>query len=170
MLLFRKIERKCWLPPPSVDWLAPDDFVADPLGDLATSEGTLSVWCLDQDCAEPRIAAAISAKRSKFVGLDYFVLDEVKLRAAGFELQKTRGDSADRDLNKRCHHDIVKLSERSLPVLAALFRSSAVPRTYTCPSIMEFLADGIRLKRLQRTSVQKSWIENMVQEGLLPNE
>ena len=168
MQLLRKIERKKWIGLEH-EWVPAGEFCADPLGDLGTAGGTLSVWRVDADagCDEARIAAAIGALRN-FGNVDYWLIDEQALLDGGFAVEACEAPSADPDLSKKSHRDIIKLTERSLLNLASLFREKGKPGTCTSAEIMQRLSAGIGMGTIARERVKDSWKKRMEQVGLLP--
>jgi hypothetical protein len=144
------------------------EFRADPLGDLAALKGELSVWRLDEGRTELQVAAATAALLNPG-SLDYLLIDEQALQSSGFILQHCAGQSADPGMNKKCHHDIVHLTERSLLNLAALFRAKGQMKTCAQPTIMQVLADGISQGTVDRRQIKERWIKYMVEADLLDN-
>lgn len=169
MQLLRKIERKKWL----LDrrqhkWVPEDEFFADPLGDLGTSNGVLSVWRVDHASDEVRVAAAVAAIRDKVLSVDYWLIDEATLVDNNFLLKQCDGQSADPALNKKGHYDIINLTERSLLRLAALFRDKGMSKTCAPTTIIQRLAPGIEDGTISRAQVRLPWLRLMADEGLLP--
>lgn len=149
-----------------VPWVPEGEFKADPLGDLPTTKGALSMWRLDEGRSEYHIAAAVAALQRPG-NLDYFLIDEDALYSRGFMLEQCPGNSADPNLSKKCHLDIVRLTEKRLLELAALFREEGETRICTQPLIIQTLADGLEQGRIDRAQIKEWWITEMRTAGLL---
>lgn len=166
MRLLRKIERKKWLDRKH-HWVPAGEFCADPLGDLRTAQGALSVWCVESDDDAYQVAAAIAAILN-FGNVDYLLIDETTLAEQGFKLKSCPGQSAAPSLNMTRHRDITCLTERSLLKLACLFREKGESRTCASTTIMQTLSAGIASKSIDLSQVKPPWLKRMTEEGLLP--
>jgi hypothetical protein len=96
------------------DWLAVGELLGDPLGDLATHEGRLSVFLIESDKSNvDRVAAAMALTRDKLAHYDYILVDIDALVDAGFVLDYKPGTTPDSEVNE-WHIDISQLSDRKV--------------------------------------------------------
>ncbi len=106
---------------PDFPWLKEGDLVADVFKDLKTNHGTLSVYAVDSDQTHlNRIIAALACTRDSLQDYDY-VLVPAGVIEENFELQETKGDTADGEVNE-WHFDIAHLTPSKLTSLAYIFR------------------------------------------------
>lgn len=99
-------------------WLLDGHILADPLADLTTTHGALSIFEIDDSKANlGRVVAALAVKRQRFDHFDYAIVEKEKLTEAGFRLSQTAGDTPDNMVND-LHFDVVELSVQRVAELA----------------------------------------------------
>jgi hypothetical protein len=114
-LLLRVTTQKRWTET-QFDWLPEGDVPADPVCDFRTDKNKASVWKIEKVqkderlLLERRIAIALAARRDKVDKLDYMLLDGAAVGAAGIEVCKDEGKSADPQLNASLHCNLEKIS------------------------------------------------------------
>lgn len=110
--ILRKVERTWWYRDrrDQFQWLMEGELHADILcAEMATVNGTLSVYCLDAEKTHlERIVAAIACTRNYLQNLDYVLIPEVDLREV-FRFEVTPGETPDSLVNE-LHRDIVHLT------------------------------------------------------------
>lgn len=107
-----------------LDWLSQGDIPADPLTDLRTINNSLSVWVIDVNnplLSRKRIAVAFAATRHRLDKLDYLVFNSELVDSLGIQILREKGKSADIELNKKYHCNLLKISARTLFELAKNF-------------------------------------------------
>jgi len=148
-LLLRKIKRERWRPLEDETWLPPGEILADPMADLGTSRGSLSVWFVDESRSNlDRILSALAGNCDYVSTIDYLLFDSQVLVESSLKLLQSEGNTPDTEANKVWHRDIVELSAGAL---AALGR-----RVFRCEK-------GRRLDRqildLLLQAVRSRWID-----------
>jgi hypothetical protein len=113
-LVYRVIRQGRWYELPN------GHLPADVLGDLATEKNVLSIWLPEDDETLRRIIAAYAAQRDNLQHLDFAPIDLQTLLDKGFIIKQTDGDTADNEVNRLYHRDIVDLSGKRLLQLADL--------------------------------------------------
>ena len=102
-------------------WLPDGDFVADPLADLATERGVLSVWLVEDDRSNlDRVLVALAATRDHLSNVDYLILDEHLVAETGVVVRQTTGATPDHAANVRWHRDLIEVSGHRLAGLAGV--------------------------------------------------
>ena len=135
-------------------WLGEGEMVADPLGDLCTKNGELSVWHVEDDRSNlERVLLAFAATRDYLANVDYVLFDQDVLRQLGVEAMHSRGGTPDELVNSEWHRDIVELSCRRVVTLAeSLIRSGQrdrMPRKRVRALLTEAIEQGrLELGRL----------------------
>lgn len=115
-LLLRTVRQNRWFKTPDVDALLnADDAPADPLGDVRTTNGTLSVWRLNDDRSNlVRIVRAVAVGQHEIRSQGYVVFDDALVNQAGIQIDNAaRGNSSD-DRANDWHCDLVKITANSL--------------------------------------------------------
>ena len=105
-------------------------MVADPLGDLATENGTLSVWEVGDDRSNlDRLLAALAANRDYLANVDYVVFDQRHLRRVGIEIRQSVGDTPDEGVNALWHRDLCHVSgHRLVQLTQAILKTGQTER------------------------------------------
>ena len=120
--IFRGIGNKTWWYKDRSDfpWLGEGDLVADVFKGLSATHGSLSVYAVNDVININRIIAALACTRNNIQNFDY-VLVPASVIEENFELQETKGDTADDKVNE-WHLDIAHLTPLKLTSLAYIFR------------------------------------------------
>lgn len=118
-MLLRKIRQGRWLPSDEGTWIPNGEIQADPLGDLSTTNGKLSVWVVSDDRANlDRVVAALAANCDKVSNIDYLIFNEETVVDPRFKVELTKGNSHDKGANTKWHRDLVELTAGKLVELA----------------------------------------------------
>ena len=122
--IFRGIDNKArWYKGlrPDFPWLEQGELLADVFKDLRTTHGTLSVYAVDSNQTYlNRIIAALACTRNNIQNYDY-VLVPASIIKEKFELQETKGNTADDKVNE-WHWNIIHLTSSKLNELAYIVR------------------------------------------------
>ena len=122
--VLRKIHKPWWYKDQSdnYEWLTDGELVSDIFRtEMATEDGKLSIYALDEDRQNlSRIAAALACTRDFLQNLDFVVLPKDLILNA-LVLQDSPGDTPDETVNK-WHVDIVHLTPSKLTDLTYLIR------------------------------------------------
>lgn len=117
----------------SRDSLAQAQVVSDRvLRDLSPTNDRISVWEIDDDRSNlPRVIAALAANREELKRLDYVLADAASLPALGFDVEPSHGDTADDEVNRCWHRDIVVGDRTGLERVARCLLESDSPRHFS---------------------------------------
>ena len=122
--IFRGIGKKSWWYKdlhPDFPWLEQGELFADVFKAIRTKDGSLSVYAVDSDQTYlNRIIAALACTRDSLQDFEY-VLVPASVIEEKFELQETKGNTADDKVNE-WHWNIVHLTPSKLTGLAYIFR------------------------------------------------
>ena len=160
----RKIKKQRWFPnEPS--WLKNNDFVADPLADLNTSQGSLSVWKIEDDQSNlAMIIAALASTLEHPSHLDYALLDIQEILNASFKLEPRRGDTKYPEAD-RYHLDIIELSASKLVALCHLMLQKAAKDRFSKPKVKQLLIDAVKQGKIQPLQLSKDLQDWIKEEG-----
>jgi hypothetical protein len=139
-------------------WLRAGEFPADPLGDLTTSNNTISVYSLEQadDKRLLRVAAALSMVRGKYDRFDYVLFPESVVLDIGLKLINIPGRTPDTEVNE-IHRDVSEISAQRLIALAeSIFRNNVKFGNVSERELINSILQGLRESRLESRSV-RSW-------------
>jgi hypothetical protein len=124
-LFLRRSDNKKWLPLENGLWLQEGDICADPVGELATKNNTLSLYEVEDDRANlTRIIAAMAATRNDFQHFQYSLVDRNLIEELNIKLVKIPGDTPD-DIVNNYHYDLIEISGSKLISLAKKMLSNA---------------------------------------------
>lgn len=158
-LVLRKISKSRWF----VDkpWLQLHDLNADAAKDLATSDGTLSIFLIDGDKSQlDRVIAALSANGNKPDNVDYALVDLQLLTALGFKTEETPGATPDSEVNA-WHRDVVDLSIMKLLRFALLIRDQAERNRVPRPKVIKLVKEGITAGYLDQNRISVTYLQKI---------
>lgn len=108
-------------------WLPVGELVADVFKTIATGDGCLSTYAVDEEKSNlKRVIAALACTRDSVQRYDY-VLVPRNIIEDSFELRESAGKTADEAVNQ-IHLDIVHLTPAKLSELAYIFRDQSIGR------------------------------------------
>lgn len=117
----RKVRFNKWLRTEECPWLAEGELQADSLVDLCTDNNALSVWQIDDSQSNlERVIVALAANCYRIQNVDYIIFDQKMLSEIGVRVEKTEGNTHDRDANTSWHYDFKNLSAQKLMRLATM--------------------------------------------------
>jgi len=156
-LLLRKIRKGRWYKEPQPSWLCADDIPSDPLGDLVTSENSLSVWYIDDERANLRdVITAMAANRDHVSNFDYVLVGLEDVLSLNLKLESTEGGSPNKEANRRWHRDVIELSSAKLGQLAKLFyqkgQRDRVQEKIVRSMILTVLGEGDKIDKSKLSS------------------
>ena len=155
--IFRGIGNKTWWYKDRSDfpWLGEGELIADVFKGLNATNGSLSVYAVNDEININRIIAALACTRNNIQNFDY-VLVPASVIEENFELQETKGDTADDKVNE-WHLDIIHLTPSKLTSLAYIFRDhresmSRLPEKKVESAVLQGIdADFINRNRVNRS-------------------
>jgi hypothetical protein len=106
----------------NLPWLEPNQIQADPLGDLNISEGTLSVWHIEDDKSNlDLVIAALAVNRQNFDKFEYGLFDQKIVDSIKLKIQIVPGDTPIDNVNS-WHRDLVELTvDKASSLVKAIF-------------------------------------------------
>jgi hypothetical protein len=114
--LLRTVTKPKWVPP---DWIAAGDVPADALTDLRTIDNELSVWRIEQDHSNLKMAlAAVASNKDRLDKLDYTLFDEAILPAIPIQCITSEGGTPHAAANAAIHRDLTELTVKKVSDLA----------------------------------------------------
>jgi hypothetical protein len=127
-LLLRAIRKSRWNKD-NFPWLTQDDIQADLLGDLVTSNNTLSVWLVQDDKSNlNEVITALASNRNTISNLDYAIFDISLLESINIKLEVNEGNTH-YDKSNRWHRDLIELTANKIVKLAeSMLKNSSIER------------------------------------------
>ncbi len=153
-LLFMKIRKNRWALPDNASWVSEGDIHADPLNDLKTTKGSLSVWVVEPDESNlRRLAVALAAACDGIANIDYILFEDSIVDNLCLNLVATDGNTPDSVANKIWHRDVVELSAAKLAELAcSVFHNSRIERMFQ-KEVRGLLREAVREDRIALESL-----------------
>ena len=147
-------------------WLQDGDIVADPLSDLNTKMGKISVWHIEDDRSNlDRVLAALATapQKDSITSLDYVIFDESLFKKIGLRVEVTPGGTVDKTANSTWHRDVVEISGHRLVELAKVILEKGEIDGILRAKLLELIKKQItcgeldrnRLNRKMKQSVEK---------------
>lgn len=156
-LVLRKIKRNRWYNK-RFQWLNGDEIAADPLGDLYTDEGKLSVWLVDDDKSnlnEALVAIACCCQQPS--NIDYVLFKDSVLSQLGIQVEECPRDTPFTRV-KELHRDLTELSANKLVELAkAILTGESQFGRLPEKDAGRLLAQTISRGLLDRTALNRCW-------------
>jgi hypothetical protein len=139
----------------SYPWLKPDEFPADPINDLHTSDNSLSVFLVDDDKGNiPQIAGTLAVARGKYDRFDYVLFPDAIVGQLGLQLVENPGKTADERVNLY-HRNISEISAQRLVKLAGeIFKSNSGFGTVGERQLISSTIASLREGRIAKTRVK----------------
>lgn len=107
-------------------WLTPGDLPASALFDLRFPNNKLSVWKIDDTASNlNRILAALAANKNKknLERVEYVLLDPAIFTELSISMDKSEGDTPDKEANREWHFDLIELTDSKIVSLARKIKS-----------------------------------------------
>jgi hypothetical protein len=164
-LILRKINSSAkWLSQEDGSWVPEGEIPADPLGDLPTDRGALSIWFVEDDESNlTRILCALAAKRDFLANFDYLLLDDRVTEELSLKVAQVPGDTADPEANA-CHRDIIELTATKLARLARAMYV-APRRRVSEKRVRNLLEEALRGKWLDPTKLKEKLANSLHSPG-----
>jgi len=150
--ILRKIRKARWYKYNQLNfpWLLEEDIPADPLGDLATNNNTLSVWQINDDQSNlHQVVTALAANSDDIANLDYTIFDQQLLQEINITIKLTKGNSPDEMANLSWHHDLIELSARRLIDLAKAIWTHGEIKRIPEKEILNLIAQAVGSEQIQ---------------------
>ncbi len=141
-------------------WLEPRQFAADPLADLYTQAGALSLWEVPAPNDLDRVLAALAATRQSLVNIDYLLFDSDVLLPLAVPLQHTSGGTPDDGVNT-FHWDLEHISAHKMPEIARLMLETGSTGRRLAKEVKAILQASIEAKQIDVTRVSQSLLDKL---------
>jgi hypothetical protein len=150
--LLRKVKQNRWFKTDAQPLLDSGDVPSDPLGDLNTSQGTLSVYQVEDDNSNlERIARALALNSQSLDSVGYVLFDASLLEGTSIGIDVTDGSTMDPVVNK-CHRDLTNLTGKKLVALTRLILSEGKSDTILKKRIIALVEEGLSSNELLDTA------------------
>jgi len=151
-----------WNDSTSPDWLSPGEMTADPLGDLKTIDGKLSVWVIDDEGENlDRVVAALAGARPRLDHFEFYLVGLTKVESDGFSIETSHGGSADPSANEKWHRDIIRISAPRLVKLASVLKHHGEPNTRLKKQVSQLLRSGLQAGNLIEAKLGKHILQDI---------
>ena len=159
-LLLRAIRKSRWNKD-NFPWLTQGDIQADLLGDLVTSNNTLSVWLVQDDKSNlNEVITALASNRNTISNLDYTIFDISLLENINIRLEVNEGNTP-HDKANRWHRDLIELTANNIVNLAeSLLINSCIERVLE-KKILNLIKDAVANGQIDKGKLN-SGINNKV--------
>ena len=111
--------RRWYVDHPTIDWLPPGELQGDALLDLQTKGNSLSIYEIQNDSQEYRVAIALAATRKTIGKFDYAIFEDGQFENLGLTPILIEGQTPDTLVNS-LHYDLKDLTARNVVRLAAV--------------------------------------------------
>lgn len=153
-LLLRSIRKSRWYASDTFPWLLKGEIQADPLGDLATSVNTLSVWQVEDDRSNlEKIITALASNRDSLSNLDYSLLDISLLPGIEVKIEPNPGATLYEAANI-WHRDLVELTATKLVKLAEIMLLHSCIERLPEKKVLELIKDAVLKGEIDKTKLK----------------
>jgi len=148
-LLLREIRRAKWYKNAGVKWLGDDELQADALGDIRTSDNSLSVWEIADDRTNlDAIIAAIAAGRDTAANFDFALFTATAVLETNIKIIEEPGKTFDEGVNG-FHRELTELTTAKLLALAEIIQRQATRERLIEPKVVAMIATAIEDGRIK---------------------
>ncbi|MGL5872037.1 MAG: hypothetical protein ACRC2R_06660 [Xenococcaceae cyanobacterium] len=152
-LLLRAIRKSKWSTSNNISWLSAQEIQADALGDLKTSNNTLSVWYVEDDKSNlEQVIIALAANRDTISNLDYALFDLNLVEDIGIKIEVNEGATPYESAN-RWHRDLVELSVTKLVKLAKVILTKSHKERIPEKKILSLIRDTVKNGNIDKTKL-----------------
>lgn len=154
--LLRKIKGNRWLRIPRED----NNFPADPLADLNTTSNTLSVYYVEQENRDIKIAIAGIATTKPIENFGYALVKLSDVKLEGFNIIEKSGTTPSKEANQ-LHREIINLTAEKLVRLAKLIHRSPKKTTILKREVGNIVQDALKHKKLDKEKIKPELREKL---------
>jgi hypothetical protein len=128
---------------------------ADALGDLSTSNNTLSVWYVEEDRSNlEQIITALAATHQSLSNFDYALLEVQVLSGLNIPINPSPGNTPDGEANVSWHRDLIELSAQNLLELAQAIMARGEKARVSEREVRRLIGQAVASGRIERTRLQ----------------
>ena len=170
-IYLRKASRGSWHPRREYN-CGEGDIPLDPLTDLRTKDNRLSVWKIEdiEEDSEAgnsnlirRIVAALAANLNGLGDIHYILISDRVLTDLAIDVEKSRGQTPDKEANAKWHYDLYIHSAESLLGLTDALLGK--PRLALKDEVKTYLQEGLDSKWLEKLNRRISIDLGIIQPG-----
>jgi hypothetical protein len=157
--VLRKVVRNRWHKHaynPEFGWLANGEISADPLRDLGTSKGVLSVYIIDDPSnivTLNRVTAGMACTTESLSNFEYVLFSLDAIAQAGLRLHETLGDTPDSYVND-LHRDIIEITARKLVDLLHIVWDDVTPIRINEKDVLKHILAGVSSKYIEPSKIR----------------
>jgi len=127
---------------------------SDPLADLVTKRGNLSLWLVTDDRLNlDQVITAVAANAGVVSNVPFVMIQHSLLEEHGFRIVESRGNTPLSEAANE-HRDVVGLDAARLVDLAELFRRHGEFAEYSEARVRQLLAQAVNGRRLRRQDLK----------------
>lgn len=148
-LLLREIRRAKWYKNAEVKWLGDNDLQADALGDIRTSNNSLSVWEIADDRTNlDAVIGAIAAGKNTAANFDFALFTTTAVLETNIIISEEPGKTFDEGVNG-FHRELIELTTSKLLALAEIIHRHATKERIIEPEVVSLIAAAIEEGRIK---------------------
>jgi hypothetical protein len=137
------------------------EIQADPLGDLATGNNTLSVWQIEDDNSNlNQVIAALASNRDSISNLDYAMFDINLLTSTEIKIQTNRGGTPYETANT-WHRDLIELTATKLVRLAETMLVHSHRERILQKDVLNLIKDAVQNGQIDKTKLRPGVISKL---------
>lgn len=160
--VLRKIRQTRWETEEGVGLVTLESIPSDPLGDLQTSGGKLSLWVIEDDHSNlERVIAALASTCSSLSNFDYALFDMEVLDGLGLAYEHVDGASPDHVANVKWHRDLVGLTGMQILRLAERIWSTSERRRVGEREVGRMIASSVEASHLNASQVSSGVLKHL---------
>lgn len=140
---------------------------SDPLADLVTKGGRLSLWLvMDNRANIDRLITAVAANAGVVSNVPFVLIQQSLLEEHHFQIVESKGNTPLPEAVNE-HRDVVDLDATRLIEVAELFRRHGDFNEYSELRVRELLADAVNGRRLRKQDLKKDVQEHLERRRLI---
>lgn len=153
-LFLRVIRKNRWYTTSeAVPWLLEGEIQADPLGDLATRNNTLSVWYIEDGSSNlEQVITALASSRDSISNLDYAMFDAELLVQTGIKIEINQGVTPYEAANI-WHRDLIELSATKLVRLAENMLAYSKRERFSEKKVLGLIREAVKNGQIDQTKL-----------------
>lgn len=160
-LLLRKIRKSKWYKNDSVPWLEEDEVQSDALGDLVTSNNTLSVWLVEDDKSNlEQVIVALASTVDNISNLDYVLVNSDLLLNIGIKIEQKEGLTPYVKANK-WHRDLEEMTTIKLCKLAEIIFIHSEKNRVSQKEILNLIRNAVQNGQVDKDSLKDGIIHKL---------
>lgn len=149
-----------------LSWLQTDEVHSDPITDLDTEEGVLSVWEIDDDGSNlSLVIAALASNRDKLAKFEYGLFDEQYPKKLNINVEVTEGGTSVQEAN-RYHRDLTKLTIQKLALLVGDVFTSIEKFRLDKDEVQDEIVESVKQNRIDINRLRSQKLKSEIESAL----